>query len=49
VGLAERIRLVGGSLGSGPSGPDGRDGWRLQAVVPWLDHRVDEAVNGSLQ
>jgi signal transduction histidine kinase len=49
VGLAERIRLVGGSLGSGPSGPDGRDGWRLQAVVPWLDHRVEEAVNGTVQ
>jgi signal transduction histidine kinase len=35
VGLAERIRLVGGSL---DSGPDGRDGWRLRAAVPWLEH-----------
>jgi signal transduction histidine kinase len=49
VGLAERLRLVGGSLGSGPSGRDGRDGWQLRAVVPWLDHRVDEAVNGTVQ
>jgi signal transduction histidine kinase len=37
VGLAERIRLVGGSLDSGPLGPGGRDGWQLRAVVPWLD------------
>ena len=34
VGLAERIRLVGGSLRSGPSG---RGGWELHATVPWLD------------
>jgi signal transduction histidine kinase len=39
VGLAERIRLVGGSLHSGPSG---HGGWQLQAVVPWLDQRVEE-------
>jgi signal transduction histidine kinase len=32
VGLAERLRLVGGSLHSGPGG----DGWELRAVVPWL-------------
>jgi signal transduction histidine kinase len=38
VGLAERIRLVGGSLRSGPAG----DGWELHAVVPWLDQRVEE-------
>jgi signal transduction histidine kinase len=38
VGLAERIRLVGGSLRSGPvAGP----GWRLSAVVPWLDPRSE--------
>jgi signal transduction histidine kinase len=37
VGLAERIRLVGGSMDSGPLGPGGRDGWQLRAVVPWLD------------
>src|SRR5262245_160979 len=37
VGLAERIRLVGGSLHSGPLGDDGRAGWQLRAVVPWLD------------
>jgi signal transduction histidine kinase len=39
VGLAERIRLVGGSMHSGPAG---HDGWQLQAVVPWLDQRVEE-------
>jgi signal transduction histidine kinase len=39
VGLAERIRLVGGSLASGPTGRDGRAGWELRAVVPWLDSR----------
>jgi signal transduction histidine kinase len=33
VGLAERIRLVGGSLHSGPVG----DGWELRAVVPWVE------------
>jgi hypothetical protein len=42
VGLGERIRLVGGSLHSGPTGPGGRDGWRLQAVVPWLDQGAEE-------
>jgi signal transduction histidine kinase len=42
VGLAERIRLVGGSLDSGPLGPSGRDGWRLRAVIPWLDPGVEE-------
>jgi signal transduction histidine kinase len=34
VGLAERVRLVGGSIDSGPLGPDGRDGWQLRAVLP---------------
>jgi signal transduction histidine kinase len=42
VGLAERIRLVGGSLRSGPVGRDGSTGWELHAVIPWLDHRVEE-------
>ena len=32
VGLAERMRLLGGRLQSGPE-PDG--GWRLEAWVPW--------------
>ncbi|MFG1800504.1 sensor histidine kinase [Micromonospora carbonacea] len=35
VGLAERIRLVGGSLHAGPV--TGEGGWQLRAVVPWLD------------
>ncbi|MEU4164808.1 histidine kinase [Actinoplanes sp. NPDC026670] len=38
VGLAERIRLVGGSLRSGPVAGDG---WQLAAVVPWLDPRPE--------
>ncbi len=46
VGLAERIRLVGGSLRSGPLGRDGCDGWELRAVVPWLDHHVEEQAMG---
>jgi signal transduction histidine kinase len=46
VGLAERIRLVGGSMDSGPVGPGGRDGWRLRAVVPWLDHHVEDLPAG---
>jgi signal transduction histidine kinase len=33
VGLAERIRLVGGSMRSGPLD----DGWELYAVVPRMD------------
>ncbi len=37
IGLAERLRLVGGSLDSGPLGPGGRDGWQLRAALPWLD------------
>lgn len=36
VGLAERIRLVGGSMHSGTLGDNGRAGWQLRAVVPWL-------------
>ncbi|BEL04491.1 histidine kinase [Actinoplanes sichuanensis] len=38
VGLAERIRLVGGSLRSGPTAGAG---WQLSAVVPWLDPRPE--------
>jgi signal transduction histidine kinase len=37
VGLAERIRLVGGSLRSGPAGGL----WELHAVVPWLDEQAE--------
>ena len=33
VGLGERIRLVGGTLRSGPAG----GGWELEAVVPWIE------------
>ncbi|MDG6103231.1 two-component sensor histidine kinase [Dactylosporangium aurantiacum] len=33
VGLAERVRLAGGTLRSGPAG----GGWRLAAVVPWQE------------
>lgn len=41
VGLAERIRLVGGSLLSGPLGADGTAGWELSAIVPWLDQNSE--------
>lgn len=44
VGLAERIRLVGGSLRSGPSRSGG---WELRAAVPWLDQRVEERAEGD--
>jgi signal transduction histidine kinase len=33
VGLAERVRLAGGTLHSGPAG----GGWRLSAVLPWQE------------
>jgi signal transduction histidine kinase len=38
LGLAERIRLVGGSLRSGPAG---RNGWEIHAAVPWLDQHPE--------
>ena len=41
VGLAERIRLVGGSLRSGPATRDGTGGWELRAVVPVPDRPVE--------
>lgn len=40
VGLAERLRLVGGTFQSGPGGRD--DAWQVRAAVPWLDQRVEE-------
>ncbi|MBB2912463.1 signal transduction histidine kinase [Streptosporangium becharense] len=42
VGLAERVRLVGGALSSGPLSPSEGGGWRLRAVVPWLGHGAGE-------
>ena len=42
VGLAERVRLVGGSLHSGPLDPGAGGGWQLRAVVPWLDPGAQE-------
>lgn len=39
AGLADRVRLVGGTLDAGPG--DG-GGWRVRAVVPWLDERTRE-------
>ena len=44
VGLAERVRLVGGSLHSGPNGRESGGGWQLRAVVPWLDPGAEERV-----
>jgi signal transduction histidine kinase len=43
IGLAERLRLVGGSLSSGPLGNDEPAGWQLRAVVPWIDQRIEKA------
>jgi signal transduction histidine kinase len=37
AGLAERVRLVGGSLRGGPAGR----GWELHAVIPWPDRRPE--------
>ncbi|GAA2637613.1 histidine kinase [Actinomadura fulvescens] len=37
VGLAERVRLVGGTLHSGPADAGG---WRLRAELPWRDHGI---------
>ncbi|HEV7649841.1 MAG TPA: histidine kinase [Actinophytocola sp.] len=36
IGLGERVRLVGGSLRSGPAAGSA-GGWELQAVVPWVE------------
>ncbi|GAA1149573.1 hypothetical protein GCM10009630_54990 [Kribbella jejuensis] len=38
VGLRERVQLTGGRLSTGPT-PDG--GWRVEAWIPWDDHRQD--------
>jgi signal transduction histidine kinase len=40
VGLAERVRLAGGSLDSGPSA----GGWRLRAVIPWVEAGIEETI-----
>jgi signal transduction histidine kinase len=42
TGLAERVRLVEGTLHSGPLGPEDGGGWRLRAGLPWFDHRAGE-------
>ena len=38
IGLAERVRLVGGTLHSGPH----EHGWRLRAALPWLERTSAE-------
>lgn len=38
VGLSERVRLVGGTIHSGPAG----DGWELRAVIPRPDPSMAE-------
>ncbi|MGZ0149159.1 sensor histidine kinase [Kribbella sp. WER1] len=38
VGLRERVELAGGRLSTGPTA-DG--GWRVEAWIPWDDHRQD--------
>jgi signal transduction histidine kinase len=47
VGLAERVRLVGGTLHSGPLAREDGGGWRLRAILPWLDHGVDEGAEAG--
>jgi hypothetical protein len=47
IGLAERLRLVGGAFDSGPLGADRGGGWRLRAVLPWFDHYVDSGGTSS--
>jgi signal transduction histidine kinase len=42
IGLTERIRLVGGSLRSGPAIRDGVPGWELHAVVPLVGQHAGE-------
>jgi signal transduction histidine kinase len=42
IGLAERVRLVGGTLHSGPLAREDGGGWQLRAVIPWLDHGVGQ-------
>jgi len=44
VGLAERVRLVGGTLHSGPLS---EGGWQLRAVLPWRDHGVGERAEAA--
>ena len=36
VGLRERVQLVGGRLATGPTA---EGGWRVDAWLPWADHR----------
>jgi signal transduction histidine kinase len=38
VGLRERVQLVGGRLTTGPTT---EGGWRVEAWLPWDDHRQD--------
>ena len=42
IGLAERLRLVGGSLHSGLNNRDGVRVWELHAVLPWLGQPADD-------
>lgn len=43
VGMAERVALLGGMIGTGPvdGGPDGGEIWRVRAELP-----VDEGTRG---
>jgi Signal transduction histidine kinase len=48
VGLAERVRLVGGTVSGGPVGGPGERGWELRAVVPWLEPPPVEPPSGDV-
>jgi len=50
VGLAERVRLVGGTLSSGPVGAAEARRWELRATVPWLEqHPVEQSIGVDSQ
>jgi signal transduction histidine kinase len=42
VGLRERVQLVGGRLTTGPTA---QGGWRVEAWLPWEDHRQNPRQN----
>jgi signal transduction histidine kinase len=47
IGLAERLRLVGGAFDSGPLGAEHGGSWRLRAILPWFDHYVESGSTSS--
>ena len=43
IGLGERLRLIGGTL---TSGPDASGGWKLEGRFPWIGDAAEVAGNG---